>query len=177
MNNNNKQELAETCQTIALSLDVWTSKNQLSIIAVIGHWLTSNFEYKEWILEFSEIQGDHTGENLAESVENMLIELNLELKLLTITADNASNNEALCDYLYRNLSKRFDPDLNNTEIQPLTLQFHGIDSFVRCLAYILNLIVKQFLSALKTRDIESAGEIYEKLYNRKDILESALTRL
>jgi hypothetical protein len=34
-----KQELAETCQTIALSLDAWTSKNQLSIIIIIGHWL------------------------------------------------------------------------------------------------------------------------------------------
>jgi len=50
-----KQELAETCQTIALSLDTWTSKNQLSIIAIIGHWLTSEFEYKERVLEFSEI--------------------------------------------------------------------------------------------------------------------------
>lgn len=37
---------------------------------------------------------------------------------------------------------------------------------------------KQFLSALKTRDIESAGEVCEKLNNGKDIPElSALARL
>jgi hypothetical protein len=173
-----KQELAETCQSIALSLDAWTSKNQLSIIAVIGHWLTSKFEYKERVLEFSEIQGDHTGENLAESVENMLIELSLEFKLLTITADNASNNETLCYSLYKNLSKRFDLEFNNIENQHLTLRFQGLNSFVRCLAHILNLVVKQFLSALKTGDIESAGEACEKIKNGKDIPElSALARL
>lgn len=150
----------------------------MSIIAVIGHWLTSHFEYKERVLEFSEIQGEHTGENLAESVENMLVELNIESKLLSITADNASNNEALCYYLYENLCKRRDLDFNNTENQSLTLRFHGVDSFVRCLAYILNLVVKQFLSALKTGDIESAGEVCEKLNHEKDLPElSALARL
>lgn len=29
--------LANTCQTIALSLDIWTSKNSKPILGVIGH--------------------------------------------------------------------------------------------------------------------------------------------
>lgn len=57
-------ELTRTCSTIALSLslDVWTSKNHKSILGVIGHWLTPNFEYRERVLEFSEISGSHSGE-------------------------------------------------------------------------------------------------------------------
>jgi hypothetical protein len=42
-----KTELALTCKSIALSLDVWTSKNNISIIAIIGHWLTPEFTYKQ----------------------------------------------------------------------------------------------------------------------------------
>lgn len=36
-----KNELAQTCKTIALSLDIWTSHNHLPILGIIGHWLTN----------------------------------------------------------------------------------------------------------------------------------------
>ena len=161
-----------------MSLDVWTSKNHLSILAIIGYWLTEDFEYKERVLEFTEIQGEHSRENLAEIVESLLIELNLESKLLTITADNTSNNETLYFTLYENLSKRFDIKFENIESLYSTLRFRRLDSFIRCLAYILNLIIKQFLAALKTGDIESAGEICDQIKDGKDIPDlSALARL
>jgi hypothetical protein len=32
-----RAELDTTCQTIGLSLDVWTSKNHLAILGVVGH--------------------------------------------------------------------------------------------------------------------------------------------
>lgn len=59
-----KEELSATCKTIALSLDVWTSQNHLPILGVIGHWLTEEFEYREKALEFKELHGPHSGENL-----------------------------------------------------------------------------------------------------------------
>ena len=59
-----KCELEATCKTIALSLDVWTSKNHLPILGIIGHWLTEDFKYKERILDFTELHGIHSGENL-----------------------------------------------------------------------------------------------------------------
>ncbi|KAJ5144474.1 hypothetical protein N7526_001982 [Penicillium atrosanguineum] len=34
-------ELTRTCSTIALSLDVWTSKNHKAILGVIGHWVST----------------------------------------------------------------------------------------------------------------------------------------
>lgn len=40
-----KEELAATCKTITLSLDVWISKNHLPILGIIGHWLTEGFKY------------------------------------------------------------------------------------------------------------------------------------
>jgi len=66
------EELAITLQTIALSLDGWTSNNDISILAIIGHWLTEDFIYKEKVLEFIEIEGPKSRENMAGIVIDLL---------------------------------------------------------------------------------------------------------
>lgn len=161
-------ELARTCSTIALSLDVWTSKNHKSILGVIGHWLTPNFEYRERVPEFSEISGSHSGENMAELLRNMLSELQLEDKLLTITADNASNNETLASELYFHLSEKYNSDSFDPSCSG-HLRFLGIDSYIRCLAHVLNLIVSDILSAMKSGDNRSAAEACDLLQENKEI--------
>lgn len=103
-------ELAQTCSTIALSLDVWTSKNHKAILGVIGHWVSTDFRYQERVLEFSELAGSHSGENMAETLQRMLVELQIEEKLLTITADNASNNETLVSELYFNMLEKHNSE-------------------------------------------------------------------
>lgn len=50
-------ELKATCLAISLSLNVWTSKNHLAILGVIGHWITPEFKYQERVLKFCELQG------------------------------------------------------------------------------------------------------------------------
>jgi hypothetical protein len=168
-----KNELAFTCKTIALSLDVWTSQNHLPILGVIGHWLTEEFEYRERVLEFTELQGAHSGENLASAVENMLVELSLEHKLISITGDNASNNEAMASELYFSLSNRFGEQDENS-----TLLYRGLDSYIRCLAHVLNLIVKDILRALKSGDTEQAQAACDSLQDGHSITnQSAIGRL
>ncbi|OQD74710.1 hypothetical protein PENANT_c169G07139 [Penicillium antarcticum] len=139
-----KNELALTCKTIALSLDIWESQNHLPILGIIGHGLTDEFEYRERLLEFAELQGIHSGENLSIAVENMLIELGLEDKLSSITGDNASNNEAMASELFLSLSDR--PGVEEAMPAPL---YRGLDSYIRCLAHVLNLIVKDILRKLR----------------------------
>jgi hypothetical protein len=147
-----KEELAATCKTIALSLDVWTSKNHLPILGVIGHWLTEDFGYRERVLEFTELHGPHSGENLATAIEELLVELDLKHKLLSITGDNASNNERMVLQLFENLQKSGANTL-----------FCGLGSYVRCLAHIINLIVKDILSTLKSGNTEEATSICDSL--------------
>jgi hypothetical protein len=161
-----KMELASTCRSIALSLDAWTSSNHISIIGIIGHWLTPDFIYKGRVLEFAELRGTHSGENIAQVVFSMLQELNLQQKLLTITGDNASNNEAMVLFLH---------DLLKTQCpEP---QFLGLDSYIRCLAHILNLIVKDILRALQSGTIHEALEICNHLDDQDLSTETALSRI
>jgi hypothetical protein len=109
------------------------------------------------VLEFTELHGPHSGENLAAAVEILLIELNLEHKLLSITGDNASNNERIALQLFQNLQKTYRAD-------PL---FCGLGSYIRCLAHIINLIVKGILLTLKSSNTEEAAAICDNLDNRE----------
>ncbi|KAN0072167.1 hypothetical protein V8E54_009896 [Elaphomyces granulatus] len=118
-----------------------------------SHWLSEDFVYKEAVLEFAEIEGTKTGENMGGMVLALLQELNIETKLLSITGDNASNNETLMDT--------------------------GRASFIRCLAHILNLIVKKLLETLKSGNRASAEESIQQVDNRQYLstTDSALARL
>ncbi|GCB25878.1 putative AC transposase [Aspergillus awamori] len=170
-------ELTRTCSTIALSLDVWTSKNHKAILGVIGHWLTPDFRYRERVLEFNELCGSHSGENMAEVLQKTLEELQIEEKLLTITADNASNNETLLSELYFNLAEKHSSQESTVSGQR-RLRFQGVDSYIRCLAHVLKLIVSDILSGLKSGDHKSAIEACDLLQENKKIgRHSALARL
>lgn len=132
-----KKELTLTCKSIALSIDIQTSKNNLPILAIIGYWLTEDFLHKKRVLEFIELQGIHSGENIAIAIQSTLSELDLQEKLITITGDNASNNETMASELFHLLSE--------TTLDKNKIQFQGLNSYIRCLAHILNLIVKDIL--------------------------------
>lgn len=80
--------------------------------------------------------------------------MNLDSKLLAITADNADNNGTLCSHLYELLSHN---DITQYIEEPnLSIRFEGDASYVRCLAHVLNLIVKDILQSLKSGDMKTA---------------------
>jgi hypothetical protein len=162
-----KQDLADTCQSISLSLDIWTSENQISFLAVVGHWLTPDFKLREDLLEFIEIDGLYSGENLSTIVKSVLETFQIEYKLLTITGDNAGNNLTLCDYLHADLSKDFDEEDSPFRMKPL-MRFRGRDSFIGCLAHILNLICKDILVSLKAGSVRDAHVILDEMPSQKD---------
>lgn len=85
---------------------------------------------------------------------NMLIELGLERKLLTITGDNASNNMTMAEVLLESLESRLGI------ARPL---YRGMASYIRCLAHILNLVVQDILSYLKSMTCAQADRVCDKI--------------
>ena len=103
----------------------------IPILAVIGHWISPNFELQAAILEFQQLRGIHSGENMAEVVYEVLQDLNLKHKLLAVTGDSASNNGTLVEHLHEQLLDEFDNELDKDigNLKPL-MWFKGQKSYI-----------------------------------------------
>jgi hypothetical protein len=97
----------------------------------------------------------------------MLKRLELHCKLLAITADNTSNNNTLCRYLYEMLSRQYDDHLSEYPICSKTRRFQGEKSRIRCFAHILNLIVSNILQDLGSSIYKAAAEFLDRAANLK----------
>ena len=105
---------------------------------------------------------------MAELLSITLEELQIESKLLTITADNTNNNETLISKLYFNLTEKFST-FEIISLKTKQLHFQDINNYIRYLAYILNLIISDILTALKADDHQTAVTAYDLIQENKDI--------
>jgi len=119
-------------------------------------FLGPQFEVYKRCIEFIEIEGSHSGENLARIVEGALDKHNLLPKLISITADNASNNDTLYRHLHNSIARKYDDYLEEFPSRDSTMRFKGKGSQIRCFAYILNLVVKAILADLGSSTYKDA---------------------
>ena len=98
-----RQQLQASQPCIHLSLDSWTSGNHLPILGAIGHTIVGG-QLQEYVLALREIQGRHTGENLAPMVLDILQDYGITHKLGYIQMDNATNNDTLIAALSSGMS-------------------------------------------------------------------------
>jgi hypothetical protein len=76
--------------------------------------------------------------------------------------DNASNNETMASELLYSLI--------GTASNKNKIQFQGLDSYIHCLAHILNLIVKDILQALESDTPKEADIICDRIQDGRPIL-------
>jgi len=114
---------------------------------------------------------------MAELLSITLKELQIKSKLLTITANNAGNNKTLISKLYFNLTKKI-LTFETASLETKQLHFQDINNYIRCLAYILNLIISDIFTALKTGDHQTVVAAYNLIQENKNIKpHSAIARL
>src|SRR5947207_441285 len=106
------------------------------MLAITSHYVDDNFRVQEDLLDFAHVPVSHTGENLAEHVFKVLSNYNIHTHLFCITFDNVLNNGIMIERL------------------TIILREHGViwdgpSHHIACLAHVLNLTIKKFLSTLK----------------------------
>jgi hypothetical protein len=97
----------------------------------------------------------------------MLGELEIAPKLLTITGDNAGNNGTLCEALQSELLKTYDDKDDPFRMKPL-MRFRGRESFIPCLAHVINLICKEILVTLKAGSIKEAKALLDEIATQRE---------
>jgi hypothetical protein len=103
----------------------------MSYMCIIGHFIDPNWTYHKRILAFRRVS-DHKGQTIAKELEECLVEWGIH-RMLTISVDNASANETAIDWFKKKTS-------SNKEVV-----CHHEFIHMRCVAYILNIIVHEGL--------------------------------
>jgi hypothetical protein len=111
-----KKMIAELDCNVSISLDGWTSSNLYGFLAIVMHYITNTWQLGEYLIciiilgrtdhraeelliDFRELIGEHSSENMAQAVFETLDLFGLKGWVLTIMADNASNNDTMCEAL------------------------------------------------------------------------------
>jgi hypothetical protein len=123
---------------VSIALDAWSSPNHLAFLAITAYYIDNNWEFREVLIGFEQIHGEHTGVVLSRIVEDVLEQFGIQDRLLAVTTDNASNNGTL-----------------TAELQAALAEASGIMSWdsekmhLPCLAHVVQLSVRAFLDGIK----------------------------
>lgn len=102
---------------------------------------------------FIEVERPKSRENIGRILLELLYKLDIEYKLLSITGNSISNNKTLIDKVDIGLHEQ----LPTTDVLANTPCFYSQSSYIRCIVYILNRIVKKILETLKSGNCISAN--------------------
>lgn len=109
------------------------------------HFIDTNWKLNNFVLDFVELDGPHTGENLAGALLSVLENFGIDSEtLLAVVTDNATNNDTLLRALQATWPK-----------------FNQEEQRVRCVAHIIHLAVVAFLTALNATPLENEDEEIE----------------
>ncbi|KAJ1296422.1 hypothetical protein BS78_01G299400 [Paspalum vaginatum] len=123
-------------ESISLTNDMWISNQNIQYICLVAHYVDVDWVLQCCVFNFVELDPPHTGIVIAQAIFECLVELKIEDKIMTITLDNASNNDTAVTNMKTKLLAR-----KNTQFDPI--YFH-----VRCTSHIVNLVVNDELQAI-----------------------------
>src|SRR5947207_3008613 len=87
--------LQSALSAIHITLDLWTSSNYLALLGIIAHYTNENGNLQQSMLAMYEVEGQHSGENLAVIVLDVIQDYGIQTKLGYFMCNNASNNNTM----------------------------------------------------------------------------------
>ncbi|KAK6984038.1 ribonuclease H-like domain-containing protein [Favolaschia claudopus] len=136
---------------VSISLDAWSSSNGYAFMAIVAHYVTNEgkldtqLRSEELLIDFVELIGEHSGENMAEVVWESLDRYGLIGRVMAFMMDNASNNDTL--------AAAFERRCNEAGIR-----FSASDSRLRCMPHTIHLAVLQLLEAIGAVEKDSRAK-------------------
>jgi hypothetical protein len=76
-----KGSLQKSKSKIHITCDLWTSPNSLAILGLVAHFIAENGELRHPVLALKQLKEEHSGENLAQVVIEVVQDYEIPLKL------------------------------------------------------------------------------------------------
>ncbi len=76
--------------TIALTTDLWTSRQTQSYCCITAHYISGNWKLKSALLETFEFNESHTAENIATHLKTVASNWEIDSKVVCVVTDNAT---------------------------------------------------------------------------------------
>ena len=126
MRENLIREFSTFNATISCTSDLWQGRVFQHYICVTGHYLDSNWQVQKRLLGFRRMPYPHNAQHIFESIMGVFDMYNMKEKVMSITFDNASANNAAIT-------------LFKTTLRP---PFGGKNFHQKCACHIINLVVQ-----------------------------------
>ncbi|XP_040374592.1 zinc finger BED domain-containing protein RICESLEEPER 2-like [Rosa chinensis] len=162
-----KEELRKelSCHCVCLTTDTWTSLQNINYMVLTAHFIDNGWKLHKRVLNFCVIS-NHQGVTIGRILESCLRAWSID-RVLTISVDNASANKHAIDYIR--------DKMNDWEKSAI---FGGKYLHVRCLAHIVNLIVRSALHLLdkSVSSIRNAVRYVRSSSSRLDAFRSCIEK-
>jgi hypothetical protein len=130
---------------LSIALDCWTSPFNQAFMAITGYFINQEWNYCEILLGFEPLHGTHNGSNLSSVIFQVLQEHEITNRILSITTDNASNNNTMMVRLQESIQSQ-NLSSNATIIQ------------IPCITHVIQLSLNQLLGKMKANPVNDSIE-------------------
>lgn len=141
-----RSELGSAMTKIHISFDLWTSPNRLAIMAVFTHFVDKFGLQQSRLLSLRRQLGTHSGENLADTLFDIVRQWGITEQIGTVVSDNLSTNDTCLSCFY----KRLEPTMRPGDIKARRM---------RCYGHVINLVARAFLFGKDADSFELESDI------------------
>lgn len=156
------KKLLEEIEDIALTTDIWTSRQTQTFMCVTAHFINSDWVLKSHVLETVQLKTAHTAHTIASELKRVAEEWSVENKIRMIVTDNASNMTRAVSLV----GWRHIPCFAHTINLVVTNSISAIDS-LEMLVKKVKSIVTFFHSSVKASDKLAEIQIQNKIPEHK----------
>lgn len=145
-----KLALQSAISSIHFTLDLWTSPNAHALLGIVSHYTNEQGALQQSVLAMKELRGEHSGENLASVLLEVVEDYQIISKIGYMMMDNAENNNTMMTHLSASMILYIIlftlPNKITLDLQTQHEFFYDPKHFrLRCNGHIINLSAQSFL--------------------------------
>ncbi|PMB71275.1 putative AC transposase [Beauveria bassiana] len=141
-----KRRLMSARSLIHISMDVWSSPQRKSFIAIHAQWVDETYLPRKALLGLPNLRRSHAGAAMAPHLMGVIQKFDLAHRLGYFTGNNDTKNDTCLRQLAKELLREYG------------VAFDPVASRTRCAGHIINLSLQAFLFASSKTGLEAAME-------------------